>query len=57
MDVVRYIPTGSNKQLLKYKFITDEKTLLEIKLQWRKNENDFETVSKFSLQIFCQRQE
>ena len=31
MDVVRYIPTGSNKQLLKYKFITDEKTLLEIK--------------------------
>jgi nitroreductase len=31
MEVARYIPSGSNKQLLKYKFITDEKILLEIK--------------------------
>lgn len=31
MEVARYIPSGSNKQLLKYKFITDENILLEIK--------------------------
>lgn len=31
MQVVRYIPTGSNKQSLKYKFITDEEILLKIK--------------------------
>jgi|LSQX01.1.fsa_nt_gb nitroreductase/NAD-dependent dihydropyrimidine dehydrogenase PreA subunit len=33
MEVARYIPSGSNKQLLKYKFITDEKILLEIKTE------------------------
>lgn len=31
MQIVRYIPTGSNKQSLKYKFITDEDILLRIK--------------------------
>ena len=31
MKVVRYIPTGSNKQSLKYRFISDEKILSEIK--------------------------
>ncbi|NLA49478.1 MAG: 4Fe-4S dicluster domain-containing protein [Bacteroidales bacterium] len=33
MEVARYIPSGSNKQLLKYKFITDERILQEIKTE------------------------
>ncbi len=32
MGVVNYIPTGSNRQSLKYKFITDQELLQEIKL-------------------------
>jgi nitroreductase/NAD-dependent dihydropyrimidine dehydrogenase PreA subunit len=31
MEVARYIPTGSNKQALKYKFITDQEILMKIK--------------------------
>ena len=31
LEVVKYIPTGSNRQLLKYKLITDEGLLLKIK--------------------------
>ena len=31
LEAVKYIPTGSNKQSLKYKFITDQETLLKIK--------------------------
>jgi nitroreductase len=30
MEVARYIPTGSNKQALKYKFINDRELLLQI---------------------------
>ncbi|HOF20614.1 MAG TPA: nitroreductase family protein [Bacteroidales bacterium] len=33
MEVARYIPSGSNKQLLKYRFITDETLLQEIKTE------------------------
>ncbi len=31
LEAVRYIPTGSNKQSLKYKFITDQELLLKTK--------------------------
>jgi nitroreductase/NAD-dependent dihydropyrimidine dehydrogenase PreA subunit len=31
LEAVRYIPTGSNKQSLKYKFITDQDLLMKIK--------------------------
>jgi nitroreductase/NAD-dependent dihydropyrimidine dehydrogenase PreA subunit len=53
LETVKYIPTGSNKQSLKYKFITDQEILVKVKTTMaRKMRRVSKLINNFPVRYF-----